>query len=720
MDSSLLKSLSILNLLALGTVLLYLTAKAITHRAAALMLIALLPLATFELGSHLFVRTDQSARGTLLILFSIALSPLAFTPLSHGLGRHLAAKLNWPWVGYYSAQLLILGVVFDGLVTGRVIEWVTGTLDGTIILIDKDRRLLFVNVLVGCGVSLLCFENTLKNATGWQQECLKHVTIAFIGFVVYFSYIGWHIFTHSYITQPMLLAGSAIITVGTLLIVYSLAKYPLWRIQVNISRRLVFGCLSFTALSVYLLICGNLLALVQSAQPDAYSFLLPVATFTLCAILLLIYLSPHIRKRIEILISRNFFRNKYDYRELWMRFSEKASGSLNLNDLMPKLAEFVADTMFVGQVAIWLRFPNTASFSPVYCHDSTLSNTSRSALLELNPSWTSVHAADVYHIQATNVCNRATTCPLENTDPALKLGITRIVPVIQGDRVQGFLGIGPELGGGAPSKEDDQLLASISSQLAHLIMAQQLSEELLLFRHWESFNRWSSFIVHDLKNLASLQSMIIENARTHGDNPSFLVDAFATFGQTTGKMIDLIASLSVQGRAFSFNQKPINILQLVSEIFDELSVRQTNGVKVIKRFPPEDRPSIIFGDPELLKNVFRNVLLNAIQSLPNGVGSVEVSVSRPTNGKVTTSIKDTGCGIPPEQLQNLFRPFQTTKKQGMGIGLCHTQSILEIHGGQIRIESQVNAGTRVDIELPILGDMKKGAERCESKNPAGR
>jgi putative PEP-CTERM system histidine kinase len=291
---------------------------------------------------------------------------------------------------------------------------------------------------------------------------------------------------------------------------------------------------------------------------------------------------------------------------------------------------------------------------------------------------------------------------LENTDPALNLGITRIVPVIQGGRVQGFLGIGPELGGAAPSTEDDQLLASISSQLAHLILAQQLSEELLVAREWESFNRWSSFIVHDLKNLASLQSMTIENARTHPDNPSFLVDAFATFGKTTGKMIDLIASLSVQRREFSLNQKPINILQLVSQTFDELRVRQTNGIKLIKSFPPDDSPSIIFGDPELLKKVFRNVLLNAIQSLPNGDGFVEVSVSRPTNGKVTASIKDSGCGIAPEQLQNLFRPFQTTKKQGMGIGLCHTRSIVEIHGGHIRIESQVNSGTRVDIELPML------------------
>lgn len=536
MDPLLLESLALLNLLALGTVFIYLIAKGIRNRAAAFMLISLLPLVAFELSSHLFGQTDQSARGALLIVGSIFLSPLAFTPLSYGLGRHSAPKLRWLWFAYYGTQLLILGFVIEELVRGRLVQWVTGILDEPIILIGKYDNLLFVNVLVvlvGCGVSLFCFEHTLKNANGWQQESLQHVAIAFVGFIFYFSYIAWHIFTHSYISQSMVLSGSAIISVGTLLMAYSLAKYPLWRMQVNIARRFVFGCLSFTALSIYLVISGNLLALLQSAQPDGDNILLPITTFALCAILLLIYLSPYIRKRIQILSSRNFFRNKYDYRELWMKFCDKASGSLGLTGLMPKVADFVADTMFVRQVAIWLQSPNTASFSLVYCHDSLSSSSFQEASLQLNQSWTSVHAA-VYHIQASRVCNGATTCPLESTDPAFNLGITRIVPVIQGDGVQGFLGIGPELGGGAPSTEDDRLLASISSQFAHLILAQQLSEELLMAREWESFNRWSSFIVHDLKNLASLQSMTIENARTHGDNPGFFLTPSQLF-ENNGK-----------------------------------------------------------------------------------------------------------------------------------------------------------------------------------------
>jgi C4-dicarboxylate-specific signal transduction histidine kinase len=81
---------------------------------------------------------------------------------------------------------------------------------------------------------------------------------------------------------------------------------------------------------------------------------------------------------------------------------------------------------------------------------------------------------------------------------------------------------------------------------------------------------------------------------------------------------------------------------------------------------------------------------------------VEVSVSDNSAGTVTAAIRDTGCGIPPDRLRNLFRPFQSSKEKGMGIGLCHTRSIIEVHGGQIRIESEVNTGTKVEIDLPAL------------------
>jgi hypothetical protein len=271
------------------------------------------------------------------------------------------------------------------------------------------------------------------------------------------------------------------------------------------------------------------------------------------------------------------------------------------------------------------------------------------------------------------------------------LGIERLALVEKGNEVLAVIGIGLQ-----PDErslaEDEQFLSSVSNQLGHLILTHKLSEELLLAREWDSFNRFASFILHDLKNLATLQGMTLENAKHFSQNPAFLSDAFATFGQTTEKMINLIASLSVQRGQFSLKQQPVNILEVIANTFDHLKIEQRNGVQVRTTFPPTSQLRPVSGDPELLQKAFTNLLLNAIQSLPKGEGAVEV----------TASIRDTGCGISPERLESLFRPFQTTKEKGLGIGLCHTRSIIEVHGGRIRIESQLNAGTKVEVELPTL------------------
>jgi len=249
-------------------------------------------------------------------------------------------------------------------------------------------------------------------------------------------------------------------------------------------------------------------------------------------------------------------------------------------------------------------------------------------------------------------------------------------------------------------QDDDQFLLSIGVQLSHLILTYELSEELLMTKEWDSFNRCASFVLHDLKNLATIQSMILENSQHLRHNSDFIADAFATFNDTTEKMINLIASLSVQRGQFSLKQQPVNILEVISHTFDELKINQRNGLRIRTAFPPREKVPEIRGDPDLLRKAFTNLILNAIQSLPRGEGAVDVTISQDHQDKITTSIRDTGCGISPDQLETVFRPFQTTKENGLGIGLCHTRSIIEVHGGQIRIQSQLNAGTTVEIDLP--------------------
>lgn len=398
---------------------------------------------------------------------------------------------------------------------------------------------------------------------------------------------------------------------------------------------------------------------------------------------------------------KNFLDNKDGDADLWTQCSNNSSGSLSIAEVLPKVAELIANAMCVGRVAIWLRanYSDSAYTLEYYHAPTTVERRDRKTIrrvrnlapAELNKTFKIADPAD-----------SEGTPPIDNEASLSDLGINRYAFVGNDNQILAILGVGDNPGREALSAEDDRFLLRVSDQFASLIVGHKYSEERSLAREWESLNRFTAFIIHDLKNLATVQSMTLENAKHLSHNPQFVSDALATFTRTTDKMIGLIDSFAIQRGQFSLKQQAVNVLDVIHQTFEDLKLQQRNGIKLSTKFPRPETPPMVSGDPELLQKVFTNVLLNAIQSLPQGTGVIDISVVEDNAGKVIATVRDTGCGIPPEQLQNIFRPFQSTKESGMGIGLCHTLSIVEVHGGHIRIDSQVNSGTTVELEFPRI------------------
>ena len=690
------------NLIWLACLFVYLTAKIKKHPAVIFLHASLVPLTVFQLGSYRFTGSSDAFGGASLILVGTILTSVVFVPLSRSLGRASADAHRPLWMSFYAAQILLTVFFSYATLTGRTVEWVTGILDQPIIIIQSNWRYFFLNVIGSNLLALLYLDKTLQHASESQREKLKFVFVGFLGFTVYFSYLSVTVLLSSYISLSVLQSGTTIIFCGLALLTYSFIRYPAWEVKVSVSRNLVFGLLSATTVIIYLVLSGSVLDLLRFTTPVSFDALLPVFAFAIIAFFLIFYLSPNFRSNIRNFITMNVFQNKYDYRDLWMKFSDKSSGSLNIQEVLPRVAEFIADAMFVRQVAIWLRSPNSETYYLAYCHSPASRSDGDASILHFDDRARSGKKLVLFDVPGSDDTRTITRLPIDEVAQLKNLGIARIVLVEKDNTALALLGIGREIRQEEFSAENDRFLTSLSNQLGNLILTHKLSEDLLLSREWDSFNRFASFVLHDLKNLATLQGMTLENAKYLNYNPKFTEDAFATFHQTTDKMINLIASLSVQRGQFSLKQQPVNILDVFSNTFDDLKITQRNGVKLRTTFPPENKVPIVSGDPELLKKAFTNLLLNAIQSLPRGEGAVEISVTQEQSGKMTAAIRDTGCGIPPERLQHLFRPFQTTKDKGMGIGLCHTRSIIEVHGGQMRIESQVNAGTKVEVELPTM------------------
>jgi signal transduction histidine kinase len=127
----------------------------------------------------------------------------------------------------------------------------------------------------------------------------------------------------------------------------------------------------------------------------------------------------------------------------------------------------------------------------------------------------------------------------------------------------------------------------------------------------------------------------------------------------------------------------------------------------------EDVPKLKV-EPSLIKRVFMNLILNAVQAMPSG-GQLNIKIFRKDN-EIFINFEDTGIGIPEENKPRIFQPLFTTKSKGQGFGLAVVQRLVEAHNGEISFESAVGKGSTFTVKLPLISeaDQTWKAERKKS------
>lgn len=163
---------------------------------------------------------------------------------------------------------------------------------------------------------------------------------------------------------------------------------------------------------------------------------------------------------------------------------------------------------------------------------------------------------------------------------------------------------------------------------------------------------------------------------------------------------DIVGSLLRFARATKPDARTlVDINQTLRDAFvftEHLLLR--HGIVLEKRLAPELPP--VWGNSARLQHVFTNLLINAQQATPSG-GTVRVLTERAEQPKgVWVHVEDTGEGIPPDALEQIFEPFYTRKEHGTGLGLSIAKQIVEEHGGEIRVESELGRGARFSVFLP--------------------
>jgi putative PEP-CTERM system histidine kinase len=266
-----------------------------------------------------------------------------------------------------------------------------------------------------------------------------------------------------------------------------------------------------------------------------------------------------------------------------------------------------------------------------------------------------------------------------------------VIPLSTGSELVGFVVLGMPRARIDVNWEVRDLLKTASRQAAGYLAQIRASEALLEARKFESFNRMSAFVVHDLKNLVAQLSLMLRNAERHRDNPEFQRDMLTTVEHVVERMNSLMLQLRT-GTTPVEKARPVELGALI---------RRVCAAKAGSRLPIRLELGSVsaLGHEERLEHVIGHLLQNALDAT-SAAGDVVVGLGTRSRHALI-EVRDGGVGMSAEFVrERLFKPFETTKTTGMGIGAYESLQYIRSLGGDIEVESAVGAGTTVRVLLP--------------------
>jgi putative PEP-CTERM system histidine kinase len=455
------------------------------------------------------------------------------------------------------------------------------------------------------------------------------------------------------------------------------------------SRNLVYWTAAASLVGAYVLAARIAVDWLVSGLRTTMPGLLPAIAFAAGTGLLLIASSRRWRHRLWVAVGQHLFRSKHDYGQVWIRLTELVGAAWDGADLVQRTAAFCRDVLCVPEVAIWLIDPNGGFVrAAVACEPGAA-----------GPEPSDGHQPGI--AMAGKPARRgAVPAPLDEGALAAATGAHFATPMAVKGRVTGVLAVGSVSHPATVDDEDRTLLRHIAAQIGSALSLYELGEEIADAREVASFHRLSAFLMHDLKNLVAQQSFVLQNAKRFAHDPRFVTDALDAFADSTDRMRTLIERLRSGAVEESAEGTTCDLLALLRELLASPALASL-PTPVRLSLPEQLEECPVTATRSAMAQVFTNVLVNAVESLPLQGGAVAVAIT-PAPGGWTVEVRDNGCGIAPDFLRHhLFRPFRTTKDEGLGIGMYQCKTIVEAAGGTIAVSSAEHAGTTVTVTLPV-------------------
>ena len=480
----------------------------------------------------------------------------------------------------------------------------------------------------------------------------------------------------------------------------ALARRRLRDMSLPVGRPVVYYSSVSITLAVAFLVVTFAVSRVLPALSNEFrawvvvSFLLFVAGGAI-----LLMARPATGRVIRRFVDRNFYAYRYDYRREWGRVSAALSPAAAPEEVCRQIESLARDIFDAGHIAIHFREDPAGAFRLLHGPSGTPTTLEATHPLV---RWFDRERWPVLFV------DRGLDPDLAAGVEASKLLRTSIgaavcAPLAVGDPVIALLWLAPKRGDEAWSDEDLEFLAAMSRQLASALWFSRQAERIAEARQMESLQRLSGFVLHDMKNHVSGLALVVDNARRHMGNPDFQRDAMAVVERTVRSLRELMLQVSGVSTPPAPQVGPVALRELVSDALVEsgLALDQAPGLHV-EVTVPESAEAVL--DRRQLGRVLVNLLVNAREAL-NSTGTIGVRAilvaGADGSREAVIEVSDNGRGMTEDFIRTkLFKPFSTTKKGGLGVGLAQCRGIVEAHGGTIDARSRPGEGTVFTVRVP--------------------
>ncbi|MGK0297669.1 MAG: putative PEP-CTERM system histidine kinase [Gammaproteobacteria bacterium] len=546
---------------------------------------------------------------------------------------------------------------------------------------------VFISIL-----GLILVERLWRNTELTGRWRLKFLFFGIGGIFAYELFLYSDAVLFNRLETYLLDARGAINAICVPLIAVSIARNPDWKIELFVSRHVIYHSTAILGVGIYLIVMALVGYYVRNTGAEWGATLQIIFLFGAMALLIVLFASTELRARLKIFITKHFYKNKYDYREEWLGFAHTLASSTKTGNIYSTIIKAVSEIIKSPGGALWLKnseghylLMDKLNFHEIVNKDI---RPDEEIVTFLN-SIECVVNLDEHRIKESSINGSSVPEWLMRLD-----NIWLILPFYEDGKLFGFMGLRRPHGNVEFNWEDIDLMKTVGFQTSAYISLFRTSEALSEARQFETFNRLSAFMVHDIKNIVAQLTFIFLNYPKYENNEKFIKDAMETIKLAVVKMNKLLASLGKRQTVNISSKQKVNLIELLENIICSRQIVKPAPILKSKISDPN-----VWVDKDKLHSALQHLIQNAQEST-QGSGNVWIYIEQ-SEDNIMIKIVDDGCGM-DELFVNtrLFKPFDTTKgNAGMGIGVYESRELIREIGGSIKVDSRLGEGTTFTVIL---------------------